>query len=566
MPTDMADATLQTKRSKRARLVSHLYDYTNNVAELRGYDTNRGLAAGTAAAMLGISLDKLDNKSSLSSAGFEYLDAEADLIDGVALSANAMQEDQAHFMDRFMDIMVRSAMPESAEAEDLQNRMNDPLRTRKPPLSIRVFVSNLKELSWKMGAFFKLQYGLVHLVTWRKPTKTLAFLVAYTCVCMWPHIVLALPLLVLLFGIILPGYLHRHPMDTPEIIPVKKRGQSFLQFLNSSKDTSLLTDFLEEHNETMDEYSLTHSTGSSLEIASSASRAERKPKLNKDAPDLPDRADKKDKRTLVKSQVSLLINMRDLQNLTGDVLKSISHSESILNDFTVFKDERVTTYIFYVVIFATSFVLFFGNFIPWRLCFILSGWSVLLLCHPNAKKYLGGLQSMQGKVDKKAKKSHDVSLENSTSFFEDFDRQDIIVDEPPEVRIVEVFELQTRDVFKQEWKFYAYSKRLFDYNDAVRVAGKLPHGVNHLNKVSPPKEWKFDFGFTNNWRIDPNPQELLKIRRYDQTHLRVPEDSGEGWIYDKVPVDQDTTQEFRRRRLYRTCYRYARPQKIYKLK
>ena len=565
----MSESGQHERRSNKARFVSHLFDYTTNIAELRGYDSNRGLAAGTAAAMLSMGLDKIEGKSNLSSAELEYLEAEADIIGKVPLSAEEMRGggDQAHFMDRFMDILVRSTLPESQEAADLQARMSDPSRTRKPPLSIRVFVKNLKELSWKMGAFFKFQYGIVHVFTWRKPTKTLCVLVAYTCVCMWPHLVLTFPLLFLIFGLILPAYLHRHPMDKPELIPVKKRGQTLLEYLNESNDRSVLTDILEERPQFPEEYALTHS-GESTSSGSAGvpESTDDKPKLNKDSIDIPDKIDKKDKRRFVKSQVSLLINMGDLQNLTGDILESIKTGEKLVNELTNFKDERLTTFVFYIIIVITFVVLFFGRYIPWRLIFIQSGWAAVLLCHPNSKKYIVELQKGHNNAHRKTPVSQGATpAKKSGSIFENFDRQDIIVDDQPEVRIVEIYELQTRDVFKQEWKFYAYSKRLFDFKDSVRLAGKLPHGVDHLTKVLPPKEWKFDFGLANNWRIDTNPQEFISIRKVDQTHLSIPDGETDGWICDKVPVDQDTTQEFRRRRLYRTCYRYARPYNVYKL-
>lgn len=562
----MSETYPPARKSNRARFVSHLYDYTTNIAELRGYESNRGIAAGTAAAMLGIGLDKIERRSGESSANLEYLEAEAEIIDKVALSADEMHSDQAHFMDRFMDILVRTTMPESQEAEDLQQRMHDPTRTKKPSLSIRVFVSNLKELSWKMGAFFKLQYGIVHIFTWQKPTKTLSFLVGYTCVCMWPHIVLSFPLLFLLFGVILPGYLHMHPMDTPELMPVKKRGQSLLEFLNDSNETSLLTDIIEERQEFPEEYALSHSADSTTtETTNVALSGEAPTKLNKDAIDIPDKLNKKDKKKFVKSQVSLLINMRDLQNLTGDILKAITQGENLVNELTGFKDERLTTFIFYIVIVITSFVLFFGRFIPWRIIFIQSGWALLILCHPNTKKYIVDMQKHQAEVNRKVASAQVSKKEQAPGLFENFDRQDIIVDEPPEIKTVEIFELHTKDVFSQEWKFHAYSKRLFDFNDSVRMAGKLPHGVDHINKVLPPAEWKFDFGYANNWRIDTEPQTFLSARGLQQDHLKVPVGDMDGWICDKLPVDQDTTLEFRRRRLYRTCYRYARPPKVYKL-
>lgn len=548
------------KSSRRQRVLSSIYNYTNNVAESREYGSNIGVTAGAAATLLGMSLDRMEGRKL--DGEFEYSEEDIEQITSMALSAEEdnlrKKRDLSHFVDRFMERLVKNTMaPDSAEAEMLNLRMNDPSRNKKPPLSIRILTTNLKRLSPKMGIVFKLQYGLIHVVTWRKPTKTLSVLVVYTAVCLWPHLVLAFPTLFLLLAVIIPSYLYRHPMQTPELIPVRKRGQSLLEFFNESEDSSVLMDILHERHVPYDE-NLLQSVSSASSDTATTSRTESKP-TSADDRDVEDKLDRKDHTKFVKSQVSLLMNMRDLQNLTTDLLNGMDHSEKMATNLFAFKDERLTTFIFYVAIALTWVVLFLGRYIPWRMIFILSGWAVMGACHPHSKKYLVALQ--------KQKKPRDVDTKNENvkvdkeSFLDNFDRQDIIVDDLPEVRMVEIFELETRNVLRHEWRFYAYSKRLFAYEDTVRVAGKFPHGVDSLSKVLPPKEWKYDFGYANNWRIDVNPSEFLSYRDIDQLHLRVSAPDEDGWIYDKLPLDREGLLEFRRRRLYRECYRYARPVK-----
>lgn len=538
--------------------MSSLYDYTNSVAVNRP-GSNRGLAAETAASLLAMGIELMEKRNKNGDVeDFEFTEEEVEAVRSMALSAEEHQKskEQFHFMDKLIERMVRHSMSEGSEgAEELSERLNDPSRSKKPPLSIRILTSNLKRLSSNMGAFFKFQYGVIHIITWQKPTKTLCALMFYTAICLWPHLVVAMPLLVLLFGIILPSYLHRHPMDTPELIKVQKRGQSFLAFLTESNDNSVVMDILDVPEE--DSLVQTQST-------SSGSYAAQKPQSASSIAllklDVADDIDKKNNGKFVKKQVSLLMNMRDLQNLTTELLNSLDQAQKIMTDLVGFKDERLTTFIFYITIVVTSVVFFLGKYIPWRMIFIQSGWAFMILCHPNTKKYLVTLSNN--------KKSNKPAIEVAEGVegpadkiklpFESFDRHDIIVDDQPEVRIVEIYELQRRDLFKHEWKLYAYTKRLFDFKDTVRVSGKLPHGVDALSKVLPPPEWKYDFGFANNWRIDQKPLDFLHSRGINQTHLVCSEDE-DGWIYDDLPVDQDSTTEFRRRRLYRECYRYARP-------
>lgn len=567
----MAEAK-RTAPGKRERMLNSLYNYTSGFAESNPGRT-RGVAAGTAATFLGMGIDHIESSGtgngSGSSQSVDYTDEEIEAVRAMALSAEEEQEkkaDRGHFMDRFMEKLMMHTMPaDTPDYEDFQSRMKDTARSSKPPLSLRVLGSNLKQLSSKMGAFFKLQYGLIGVFTWKKPTKTISALVVYTAVCLWPHLVLAFPLLFVLFGIIVPAYLHRHPRQWPEIIKVKKRGQSLLEYLSHTDETSVLEDILRENNPDLledDEVLLvqsltTHSsTTSGLTLMSKTQGSHT---LAQTSVDIADRLNKKDRSQFVKKQVSTFLNMRDLQNLTTDLLKGIDQAEAAAGEAVGFNNERLSTVIFYAVVLATSVVLFLGQFIPWRIIFIQSGWVAMGLCHPKTKKYIERFKAAKARAQYEQDSKLAVEKPAEEENQEKYDREDIIVDEKAQVRMVEIYELQYHNVLKNEWVLYAYTKRVFDFKDTVRLSGKKPHGVDSLTKVRPPVEWKFDFGYANNWRIDQNPRGFIRERTIDDEHLKVKDDEEDGWIYDDLPPAQDNTMEFRRRRLYRECYRYARP-------
>lgn len=532
----------------RVKMMSSLYNYTNRIAESK-QGSSRGIAAGTAASLLGMGIEHYERAEP------DYpnlTDAEIEQLNSMALSATEhnKEKDRAHFMDRFMERLLQHTISEDSEGlAELQSRASDPSRTNRPHLSIRILTSNLKKLSGQMRPLFRLQYGVIHIITWRKPTKTLSVLVMYTALCCWPHLVVAFPLLFLLLGVIIPANLHRHPIDNPILLPVKKRGQSLMEFLNHSEDHSVFSDLFHEDRE----FSLDDSQSWSSRSTDTYVPTPLLSSLNIDA-----RAEmgKKDKSSYVKSQVSLLMNMRDLQNLTSDVIESMNRANKISQDLFSFKDERLTTFIFYVLIGVTSFVLAFGKYIPWRMIFILSGWMMITLGHPNAKKYLAGAKSAP-----KAKKESETPtiVEPRVSFLDNFDSRNIIVDDEPEAKVVEIYELQVRNVLNRDWEPHAYSKRIFDYKDKVRVAGKLVHGVDSLSKVLPPPEWKYDIGSGKSWYIDVDPAQFLRNRGIDLRWLEVDPEETEGWIYDKIPAEDDSATEFRRRRLFRECFRYARP-------
>lgn len=537
--------------------MASLYEYTSNVADERGMSSNRGLAANTAATLLSMGISKLESQG-LQNEDLQLTLEDEALIEQMALSAEDFQhqkgKEQGHFMDRFMARLVDNTIAQdSPDAHILKERIKDPSRSEKKPLSIVLLVSNLRRMSRKMTGFFKLQYGLIHVLTWRNQPKTLFVLVVFTSVCLWPHLVVCFPLLALLFGIILPHYLQRHPMILPEILPVKKRGQSFFQFFTETQNSSLLSDYLNAQD-LADDKSVLSDSMSSTNHTRTSDLAHLDPLGSLSG--APEDEKKKDKSDVIKSQVSLLMNMRDLQNLTSDLLDGLENGESMATDFLSFKNERLTTVIFYVVTVLTLVVFFLGQFIPWRLIFISSGWLFMGVLHPGAKSVFAALN----KEKPQATTPKIVTPKPRRTFSsEAMDFDTIIVDTGPETGVVEIFELQAKDVFKHEWTPYAYTKRIFDWKDPVRVSGKLPHGVNHLGKVLPPKEWKFDFGYASNWFIDTVPGTFIKERMLDQTHLHIREEETEGWIYDTIPVDEDNAKEFRRRRLYRTCYRYARP-------
>lgn len=562
----MSEYNGTTLRSKKARVLSSLYDYTSNIAGEKGLSSTRGVAASTAATLLSMGITRLEAQELARNENLQLSIEDAELIEGMALSAEDYQQqkgkEQAHFMDRFMERLIDNTIPkDSPDAQLLQERIKDPSRSEKKPLSLVLLVSNLKRTSLKMGGFFRLQYGLIHILTWRNQAKTLFMLVVYTSVCLWPHLVVCFPLLILLFGVILPHYLLRHPMDLPEILPVKKRGQSFFQFFTESQNSSLLSDYLNVGTSTIDEAQLCDSSiiSGTGTMKSSDETSTRPSSVAESA--APEESNKRDKTKIIKSQVSLLMNMRDLQNLTTDLLDSLEKGETLATDILSFKNERLSTVVFFIVILLTLVVFFLGQFIPWKLIFISMGYIVLSVLHPGAKDVIAALSKGQNNSKSQAAPRIIVPKAKPGQFLEAMEFENIIVDNEPDTRVVEIFELQAKDIFKHEWSLFAYSKRIYDWKDPVRISGRYPHGVNHLRKVLPPKEWKYDFGYASNWFIDTDPITFITDRRLDQTHLSVREEDmdTEGWIYDNIPLDQENVKEFRRRRLYRTCYRYARP-------
>lgn len=233
-------------REKTSKLLSKAYDRAHALAKEHS-GQNRGLAAGTAATFLSMGIEKINHDDSV-----EYSEGEIEAIRDMAESAEDESSQKSghghhHFIDRFLERMVRHTMDDgTADTEALEERILDKSRTTRPSLSIRILASNFKKLSSKMTGFFALQYGIIHIITWRRPTKTLCFLFAYTSICMWPHLVLAYPLIFLIVGVLIPGYVYCHPMNDHEFIKVKKRGQSIWDFFTELESTSIIDDIVSD--------------------------------------------------------------------------------------------------------------------------------------------------------------------------------------------------------------------------------------------------------------------------------------------------------------------------------
>lgn len=572
----------QHYRDLAFNLVNSAVQRGNNLAQQKP-GSKRALAASTASTLLEMSLEKFNSngKGLPSNLTAEEIQHIASMPDSAEDSESRASSTSSHFADRMIEKLLKSTLPEDIpEREVFEKRLRDPERNKRPGLSIGTLTSNVKKLATKMTDFFALQYALIYIVTWKQPTKTLSVLVLYTAACLWPHLIVAYPLIFLLFGVLIPGYVHRHPPRRLDLIKVKKRGQSLLSFFNSTSESSIVEDMVDE-NYLREDAEVASSTYSISDEASEVTISPAQVNTS-EAKSSNGSKEKKETARHRKSNLDLLINLRDFQNLTSDLIKGMDKGEQFYFETAGFKDERLSTFIFYGVLFATFATLFLGQFIPWRAIFIQSGWVGLILCHPKAKKYLVDMSNTRKARAKKAKEEAELTQDSdlqvsdklngkqSSSFIDEllndgkkFDRDDIIVDDAPEIRIVEVFQLQIKSILKHNWSFYRYSTTIYDTENKTRVSGKRPQGVEHLSEVLPPHDWKFDMGFVNKWVLDTNPKAFIEERSLKPDLFIVKDNEEEGWIYDNMEgiVHLDIVYEFRRRRLYRECYRYARPHK-----
>ncbi|KAG7664860.1 uncharacterized protein J8A68_001618 [[Candida] subhashii] len=538
----------QRIRDKALGFLASTIEKSNNFAEARP-GSKRAIAVGTASTLMEIGFEQLNKKEDGELT--DLTEQEIAQIESMESSAEDVKPASSkHFTDRLFDKLIQTSLPpditDTMFDEDAASDDDDDDRSSKQSLSFSLLVNNLTKLTAKLTFYFVLQYGILHIITWKQPTKTLTALVLYHGVCLWPHLVLVYPLMYILFGVLVPGYVHKHPMKRSDLIRVSARGQKIWEFF-SSEETSIVNEYIEDDYTMDDTLSVSSDNVSVLsqapsEFASSTEEFKESAKKKKN------------------SQVTLVRNMKQIQKLTTDLLKGIEKAETFYYETGGFKDERLSTFIFYGILIASFVVVFLGQFIPWRFVFISAGWVGLTLCHPNAKKYLLELQNAKKTV---APRYPHAPPESHSAEKQQFDRDDIIVDDAPDIRTVEVFELQTRSSFSGSWSFYRFASTMYGRNDKLRVSKKRPSGVEDLARVLPPKDWMFDFGLVNKWKVDLDPIKFVQEREFDPELFKIDIHEKEGWIYDNLNNVEmmDFDFQVRRRRLFRDCFRYGRPHK-----
>lgn len=111
-----------------------------------------------------------------------------------------------------------------------------------------------------------------------------------------------------------------------------------------------------------------------------------------------------------------------------------------------FVDEYKSTSVFFTLLGSVILLVLLSRFITWSLTISLSAWIGLLSIHPKVHPYVKSAKNIMKKPKMKPENSpQDVAvvMEDNISG-EDYNRN-IILDEPPDVKYVEVYEIYKED-------------------------------------------------------------------------------------------------------------------------
>ncbi|KAI9718845.1 MAG: hypothetical protein M1828_006534 [Chrysothrix sp. TS-e1954] len=208
-------------------------------------------------------------------------------------------------------------------------------------------------------------------------------------------------------------------------------------------------------------------------------------------------------------------NMRDLKNCMGDF--SVVHDKiiSVMAPLTNFSDERVSSTIFFVVSALTGILFLASHVLPWRAIFLLLGWVTTCSTHPSAIALLAT-------IDKEEIRSRERSIKTRLIGWMN---EDIILDQAPELREVEVFELQKHQS-GGNWESFVFSPSPYDPLTPSRISGDRPKGTRFFEDVQPPTGW--DWG-DKKWTLDLLARDWVEERMITAVEI---ETEGEHWVYD----------------------------------
>ncbi|KAF2157225.1 hypothetical protein K461DRAFT_218457 [Myriangium duriaei CBS 260.36] len=223
-------------------------------------------------------------------------------------------------------------------------------------------------------------------------------------------------------------------------------------------------------------------------------------------------------------------NMRDLQNSMEDFSRLHDAAIANITPYTDFSDEKLSSSVFLLIFSLLSVATVTAHLVPWRLLAVLAGWGATISGHPRAQEMIVEMQS-----SKTTKQAEAVSK----SWLHDWINSDILLDDPPEVREVEVFELQRRhnpyDGDDENWEAWLFATSPHDPLCPQRLSGAWPAGTQFFEEVAPPQGWLWR---DKKWTLDLLSEAWVEERCV--TGVEVEREGGR-WVYDIAYPEPENT-------------------------
>ncbi len=209
-------------------------------------------------------------------------------------------------------------------------------------------------------------------------------------------------------------------------------------------------------------------------------------------------------------------NMRDLQNSMDDFSTVHDKIIALVLPRTNFSDETLSSAIF-LALFVTACSLFISaQLLPWRAIALVAGWTTIGLGHPTVQDMFLSTHA-----------EYAVPRERRAgSRLAGWIERDIVLDDSPETREVEIFELQRRSANDDEWEGWIFSSSPYDPLSASRIAGERPKGTRFFEDVQAPAGWLW---LDKKWTLDLGSRDWVEERMIVGVEVEM---EGERWVYD----------------------------------
>jgi hypothetical protein len=335
--------------------------------------------------------------------------------------------------------------------------------------------TNFRRFNARIGVVFVFQAKAIRLLSWVKPTHTLSFLAIYTFICLDPYLLTVLPFVFLLLGLLIPAFIARHPA-APNTISTNTNTSSSVPY---------------------------STTGPPLAPAPTVKPVK---ELSKD----------------------FFRNMRDLQNSMEDFSRLHDKIISLLTPPTNFSNEPLSSTLFLFAFTLTLTLFIASHLLPWRLIFLLLGYTTTALGHPTVQRLFLSTHKTHIKPHEKA----------AESWLESWIKHDIILDSAPQTREVEIFELQHLSS-SGEWESWLFSPSPHDPLSSPRIRGERPKGTRFFEDVRPPTGWEWS---EKKWALDLWSREWVEERIITGVEV---ETEGERWVYDlRYEIEEDGDSDY----------------------
>ncbi|RAH81802.1 hypothetical protein BO86DRAFT_313146 [Aspergillus japonicus CBS 114.51] len=402
--------------------------------------------------------------------------------------------------DRLFSKILEQVVPtEDADKESLSDKSlaADP---KRPAFSLPLMANNFRRFNARIGIVFTFQIQVERLFSWKKTSHTLSFLFIYSFICLNPHLFVLIPISILLFFIMVPAFLARHPPPP------------------STSTSSIM------------------------------------PYYSYDGPAL---APAKTIKPASETSKDFFMNMRDLQNCMADFSDAHDAMVSAFAPVTNFSDEKLSSAVFLLCLLVAALLFLTAHLFPWRLVFLAGGNLAVFSLHPRFHQFVqavtaglssqpSGTESMAEKQLRSAANAAGVPLPASSSSAMSMmgSLANISLDSDTEEREVEVFEIQYRSLAPyadSQWDHFLFSPMPYDPLSPLRIAGDRPKGCRFFEDVQPPSGWAWK---GKKWELDLDCREWVVERMITGVGFEVPgsaEDQaagGEigGWVWDLPPA------------------------------